>query len=396
MKLPSGHLTYCTNIHRGESLSDLTRLLTRELPEIKRAFCPAAPLGVGLRLSAQAVDEALQPAACAALKAQLAAAGLYAFTINAFPYGPFHGTRVKEDVYLPDWQDEERLRYTDAAADLLAELLPEGMSGSVSTVPGAFKAAVTAGGPALIAELMLRHVAHLVWIARLTGKSIALAIEPEPCCFMETTDEAVRFFEEHLFSAAAIGRLASLTGSSTTAAAVAVREHVGLCLDLCHAAVEFEEPAAVYGQLRGAGITVPKLQISAGLSLPHVGRDTPALLSPFDDGVYLHQVVERRADGLHRYPDLTQAFAALNEAADAPEEWRVHYHVPLFLDDLGPFRSTQGFVREALRLHRAHPISDHLEIETYTWDVLPPQYRTTSIVPAITRELKWVHQQLMD
>lgn len=395
MKLPSGHLTYCTNIHRGESLADLTRLLAGELPEIKRLFCPTTPFGVGLRLSAQAVDAALHPAACAALKAQLADAGLYVFTVNAFPYGPFHGKRVKEEVYLPDWQDEERLRYTDAAADLLAELLPDGMQGSLSTVPGAYKAAVVLSGPALMADMMLRHVAHLVWIERLTGKFIALAIEPEPCCFMETTEEAVQFFEEHLFSASAISRLASLTGSSAAEAAIAVRAHVGLCLDLCHAAVEFEEPAEVFGRLRGAGITVPKLQISAGLSLPHVGRDTPSLLAPFDDGVYLHQVVERRTDGLHRYSDLRQAFAALKMSAQAPEEWRVHYHVPLFLDDLGSFRSTQGFVREALRLHRAQAISDHLEIETYTWDVLPPEYRTTGIVPAITRELQWVHQQLI-
>ncbi len=211
------------------------------------------------------------------------------FTINAFPYGAFHGTRVKEAVYMPDWRDPERLRYTNAAADLLSALLPDGVDGSVSTVPGAFKPALSCGaGVEVMSEAMLRHAAHLVAVERSTGRRITLALEPEPCCFLETTDEVVAFFERRLFSAEAARRLATLADLTPPDAAVALRRHLGLCLDLCHAAVEFEEPADVFAKLRAAGIGVSKLQVSAGLQVPRAGPDTRALLRPFDDGVYLH------------------------------------------------------------------------------------------------------------
>ena len=173
-----------------------------------------------------------------------------------------------------------------------------------------------------------------------------------------------------------------------------MRKHLGLCLDLCHAAVEFEEPVEVYAALRAAGLAVAKLQISAGLRLPTVDHNTRALLEPFDDGVYLHQVIEKRDGDITRFPDLAPAFAALDETPGIQgREWRVHYHVPLFLGDLGSFSSTQSFVQEALALHRQDPISQHLEVETYTWGVLPERYRTTRLPPAIARELQWVQQQ---
>jgi len=247
-----------------------------------------------------------------------------------------------------------------------------------------------------LAARMLRHAAYLVDFEWRTARVIALAIEPEPSCFLGTTDEVVAFFNEHLFARAAAMSLAGLTRSSTADAESALRRHLGICLDLCHAAVEFEEPAEVFEKLRGAGIGVPKLQISAGLRIPHVNHGTIALLRPFDDGVYMHQVIQRSAKGLRRYVDLDRAFAALyrTDGADGGLEWRVHFHVFVFLDDLGSFASTQSFVREALALHRQKPISDHLETETYTWEVLPEQYQTSSLVAAIVRELQWVRQQL--
>jgi hypothetical protein len=302
---------------------------------------------------------------------------------------------VKEDVYLPDWRDEERLRYTNASADYLAEILPEGMEGSVSTAPGAFKTNVTSlETVAEMADRFIRHAAHLVELERRTGRSVALAVEPEPACFLETTAEAIAFFKDHLFSGVAADRLSELTGLKAGEAESALRKHLGLCLDLRRAAVEYEEPAEVYAALRAAGLNVTKMQISAGLRLTTVGHNTRALLKPFDDGVYLHQVIEKRNGDITRYSDLGLAFAAL-EAAPGPgdREWPVHYHIPLFLDDLGPFSSTQSFVREALALHRQEPISQHLEVETYTWGVLSARYRTTSLAPAIARELQWVRQQ---
>jgi hypothetical protein len=399
MKLPgqSGLLTYCTNVHRGETWGEVWDVLRSDVLAVRRGVVPDQPFGIGLRLSGVALEEASRPEALEQMKSYLATEGLYVFTLNAFPYGPFHGTRVKEDVYLPDWRDEERLRYTNASADYLAELLPETMSGSVSTAPGAFKTNVTSPEiVAAMADRFIRHAAHLVDLERRTGRVIALAVEPEPSCFLETTAEAITFFHEYLFSRAAADRLAGLTKLARGDAEAALRKHLGLCLDLCHAAVEFEEPADVYAALRGAGLAVTKMQISAGLRLTTVGDETRTLLKPFDDGVYLHQVVERRNGGITRYPDLAQAFAALDKAAGPQDrEWRVHYHIPLFLDDLGggAFSSTQSFVREALTLHRQRPISQHLEVETYTWGVLPERHRSTGLAPAIARELQWVRQQ---
>jgi sugar phosphate isomerase/epimerase len=397
MKLPgeSGHLTYCTNVHRGETWDEVWRVLQNEVLAVRRGVAPDGAFAIGLRLSGVALAEASRPEALEQMKGYLADNDLYVPTLNAFPYGPFHGTRVKEDVYLPDWRDEERLRYTNASADYLAEILPESMPGSVSTAPGAFKTNVTSlETVAEMADRFIRHAAHLVELERRTGRSVALAVEPEPSCFLETTAEAIAFFKDHLFSRAAAGRLVELTDLAPSEAESALRKHLGLCLDLCHAAVEFEEPAEVYAALRAAGLNVAKMQVSSGLRLATVGHNTRALLKPFDDGVYLHQVIEKRKEEITRYSDLAQAFAALDAAPSSDgREWRVHYHIPLFLDDLGPFSSTQSFVREALALHRQDPISQHLEVETYTWSVLPERYRTTSLAPAIARELQWVRQR---
>src|SRR4051794_27379142 len=182
------HLTYCTNIHAGETWPDIRANLESFLPPIKRQVSPEAPMGVGLRLSGIAADALAEPEALDEFRAFLARENLYVFTINAFPYGPFHGRRVKEDVYQPDWLAPERLRYTDRAAEILATLLPKGMVGSVSTVPGTFKAVAAARPDAAraMADALARHVATLVSLRRRTGREIVLALEPEPCCFLET------------------------------------------------------------------------------------------------------------------------------------------------------------------------------------------------------------------
>ena len=333
------------------------------------------------------------PISFAELREFLRVNGLYVFTINGFPYGPFHGTRVKEDVYLPDWQDEERLRYTNLLADLLAALLPAGVDGSVSTVPGAFRARVQGRDTvARMASLMIRHAAHLVRLREETGHTIALALEPEPCCFLETIDETVGFFESWLFSAQAGQQLAAETGLQGDAAEEALRRHLGVCLDLCHAAVEFEDRRAIASRLHDAGIRIAKMQLSAGLQVPAVTPQAAARLRAFADDVYLHQVVEANGAGFKRYVDLPEALAQLGD--NGKREWRIHFHVPVFLEDLGDFLSTQSFLRDVLHQHHARPISPHLEIETYTWDVLPEPYRSEDVVSAVVRELDWVVSEL--
>ncbi len=407
MKLadPLGHLTYCLNIHPTQDWAQVRAALTGPVAQVKRALCPDAPFAVGLRFSAQAVHDLAAPAVRDELKSILAAHDFLPVTVNGFPYGPFHGTRVKEEVYQPDWTRPERVDYTLALAELMAELMagpmaePDPAGGSepgfvsLSTVPGTFKP-LAQGRETEIAAALLRTAAALHMLRDRTGVTVALALEPEPFCFLETIDEAVAFFDRYLFSESAVAGLARATGLSRTQAAAALPRHLGLCYDVCHAAVEYEDPAASLAALRDAGIPVHKLQLSAALRVPSVDAAARVRLAAFDEPTYLHQVVSRRPGGdgrLRREPDLAPALA---RAGSDGEEWRVHFHVPLFVAEIPPFATTQDFLAQILALHRAAPIAPHLEVETYTWAVLPAGLRGASIEADIARELAWVLERL--
>lgn len=388
--------TYCTNIHRGESLEEVRAALERHLPEVARRVAAERPFGLGLRLSAIAAEALDDPRRFADFAEFLAGLDVRVFTLNGFPYGPFHGTRVKEEVYQPDWSTPERLAYTNRLGDLLARLLPEDEEGSISTVPGTFRPlAQEAPRVEAIATNLLRATAHLVDLERRTGRRIALAVEPEPACMVETTEEFVRFFEDRLLVRGALAEFARFADLSRSAAEEALRRHLGICFDVCHAAVAFEEVEESLDLLERRAVAVPKLQLSAALRLSPVTPDTAALLQPFDDAVYLHQVVARTAAGrLHRHTDLADARAALASGEEA-EEWRVHFHVPVFMAELeGPLSTTQDVLARALARHRERPVSRHLEVETYTFEVLPEAFRQVEIGEAIARELLWVRERL--
>jgi len=389
---PSGagsvHLTYCTNIHPGETWAEVRQNLSEHVLRVKALVAPQEPFGIGLRLSAEAARSLAAAAALDELRAFLAAHDLYVFTINGFPYGRFHGARVKEDVYRPDWLEEERLAYTDALARILSALLPPGVAGSVSTVPGCFRPrARERGALAGMADRLIRHAATLVRLDRELGKCVTLALEPEPFCVFETVAETVGFFEERLFTHAAAARLAALSGLGSPAAEAALRRHLGVCLDACHAAVEFEAPGEAVLALRRAGIAIAKVQVSAGLKVEPPSASHRAALLPFAEDVYLHQVVARQGAELRRYADLGDALG--DPTAASADEWRIHFHVPLFREELGPFRNTQGFLRDLLRIQEKDAISTHLEVETYTWHVLPAAYRGQDVAEDVAREMRW-------
>lgn len=399
------HLTYCTNIHPGETWSEVRENLVEHVLGVKGRVSPDAPFAVGLRLSARAAAELSAPGEIERLRAFLADHALYVPTLNGFPHGVFHGAAVKEAVYLPDWRDPARLAYSDRLAEILAALLPDdgALAGTVSTVPGAFRPLVTTrADEALIAEHLLQHAASLHRLRERTGKTVALALEPEPFCHLETVAEAIDFFQDHLFTRAAAARFADLAGASQGAAEEALRRHLGVCLDACHAAVQYEDPADTLDALERAGIAVGKIQISAGLEVDFASagdgpEDRVALLDalrPFAEGVYLHQVVARVGGALHRTLDLPEAIAMAERDPCRLEVWRIHFHVPVFLESLGPFRNTQPHLRDLLAILRARPVSAHLEVETYTWDVLPAEYRREAIDDAIARELGWVRGRL--
>ena len=377
MKLADSHLTYCTNIHPGESWAEVRANLERYVVAVKARVSPDAPFGIGLRLSARAEHELAASDHLDELRRFLDRHALYVFTINGFPHGTFHGTPIKEAVYRPDWLEDERVAYTDRLADLLAVLLPAGMLGSISTVPGCFRARGEAG--VAISRNLVRSARHLAELRARTGKHITLAIEPEPACAIETIAEAIAFARQ----------LPALGSDVTDDDLRAARAHLGLCLDACHAAVEFEDLHASLAALRYE-LPIAKVQLSCGLRVAPVDDAARRALAPFAEGVYLHQVVARRGEALTRFDDLP---AALADAAPA-DEWRIHFHVPIFRAELGPFASTQPFLAALLAEHKRAPISPHLEVETYTWDVLPPEFRDEPIEDAVARELRWVMERL--
>lgn len=388
-----GHLSYCTNVHPGQSLEDVQRALARHVPGIRERVCPDAPFGLGLRLSAQAASELGEPHRMAAFKAWLDTGPYYVYTLNGFPYGAFHRSAVKEAVYRPDWSDARRLSYSNQLARLLAALLPEGEEGSVSTVPGTFKPWANAARLDAITEHLIEHAAELVTLERTRGSTIVLGLEPEPACLLETTGETLAFFQERLHSRAAAQRLAQKTGLAVGAAEAALRRHLGVCYDVCHQAVQFEDPEASLHALRNAGIRIAKLQLSSALAVPRMTPRIAAQLKGFDEPVYLHQTVTRSAAGLTRYPDLPEALSAM--AGAEGDAWRVHFHVPVFERSLPPFETTQDVLCRVLHLQRQRAVTEHLEVETYTWDVLPASHRQVALERAIAREIEWVKAQLL-
>ena len=389
------HLTYCTNIHAGQSWQDIRASLDDHVPAIKSAVAPSQPMGIGLRLSGEAAATVRQPETLAAFRDQLSALGAYVFTINAFPFGPFHGVRVKEDVYLPDWRDRERVAFTANSAAVLAGILPDGIEGSISTVPGAFKPnGRSSEAVAAMARNLIMAVADLVDLKRRTGKHIALALEPEPCCFLETTDESIAFFEDALLKPETLDMLGGITGVGRSEAEMLLRRHLGICYDVCHGSVEYEDTVASLDRLLAAGIAIPKIQLSAAMRIPAMTKDLINAVMRYNDGVYLHQSIVRSGGNLSRHVDLPGAVTAFGEG-QADGEWRIHCHVPVFLADLGEISSTRSDLVATLAALRQRTRSSHLEVETYTWDVLPDSVRTGSKSADIAREIAFCRQELV-
>ena len=386
-----GHLAYSTLVHPGDTWEQMRESLETYAPAVKARVSPDAAYGLSLRISgASAATLTADPAERARLKRWLDEHDMYVYTVNAFPYGPFKGRVVMEQVYEPDWSTQDRVRYTCEVADILAEITPDTVDPSIQTAPLAFRPKVTSVQDVdELTENLLRVVAHLVALERRTGRRVKLALEPEPYCFLETTEETVRYFEEHVYSPAGTGRLARLTGLPASEVSGLVRRHLGVVFDICHQSVEFEDIAASLRLLYAAGIPIYKFQAAAALWVPRVTEQTVSALESFTDTIYLSQTTQSRDGVLTRYLNLSDAIADWRADPSGAREWRTHFHVPVFLDDLGEFRTTRSGIEAALAVHAQTPLSDHLEIETYTWDVLPAQFKTGDITDYVSRELEW-------
>jgi hypothetical protein len=390
-----GHLTYSTLVHPGDTWEEMWDSLTRYVPAVKERVCPNERFGVSLRLSgSSAATLTGDPAEREKLKKFLGDNDLYLYTVNAFPHGPFKNQVVKEQVYEPDWRSDTRAEYTMQVADILAEVADPGVNPSIQSPPLGFKPRVT-GEDVVNAytDQVRRVVAHMARLEQKTGRTVTLALEPEPYCFLETTDEAVDYFTSHLYADKNAAVLAGELGCSTEEAGATLRKHLGVVFDICHQAVEFEDISQDLQKLVDAGIPIFKLQEAAALQVPEVTQGLVDSLRRYADTVYLTQTMEKKDGEMTEFLNLEDAFEAWDKDP-GPREWRTHFHVPVFLEELGDFRTTRFAIEDALKFHKAAPCSDQLEIETYTWDVLPEHLKTGDIVDYVTRELEWVQEQL--
>jgi hypothetical protein len=393
-----GHLTYSTLVHPGDTWSEMWDSLNRYVPQVKARVSPKKSFGVSLRLSAASAKTLTgDPGERARLKDFLAQHDMYLYTVNAFPFGPFKNTIVKKEVYEPDWRSDERAIYTMQVADILAEVAAPHVDPSIQSPPLGFKPRVT--GPDVVdafTRQVIRVVSHLVQLRQRTGRTVTLALEPEPACFLETTEEAVDYFKNHLYAPKAVQMIVTNTGVSKPEAEASLRRHLGMVYDICHQAVEYEDIGASLQKLADNGIPVFKLQEAAAMRVPNVTQETVDAMRPFADTVYLTQTVEKRDGKLNRYLNLEDAFAAFEKEPKAKREWRTHVHVPVFLDQIGEhFKTTRFAIEDALKFHKKNKLSPQLEIETYTWDVLPASMKSGDIVDYVQRELDWVKGQLV-
>jgi sugar phosphate isomerase/epimerase len=358
-------------------------------PQLKRRLAPDDSFGLGLRLSNAEAVELLSGSNLDQFKTFLSDNGLFVALINGFPFAGFHDCSLKDQVFAPDWHTTERVDYTIRLMQILAELLPDEMDGGVSTCPLSYKRwRRNSDWPKLIQNVV--RVAQTAFeIRRETDHFIHLDIEPEPDGLVENTAEFIAFFDKLVSVGAPL--LAHSAEISRPEAESALRDHVALCYDVCHFAVEHEAPAFTLNAIRSAGIRVGRAQISSAVrvAIPESESARERLrcnLLPLSDATYLHQVIGEQ----ERFADLPDGLAQLSEAASS--EWRIHYHVPLFTERYGEIGSTQPEVRAALA-ELTPAVSRHLEIETYTWSVLPPDLKL-DIVDSIEREYRWVLSRL--
>lgn len=390
------HLTYCTNIHPANGWENVFTTLKQYAPALKDRLAPEGPFGIGLRISGTESSELLQGDHLAQFKAWLDDNGLYVFTINGFPHGAFHKERVKEDVHTPDWRTDERVNYTLRLVEILAKLLPDfEREGSISTSPLSYAAWINRDDDdtwRLLTRNLVTVVQAMMRVRTEQGVHIHLDLEPEPDGLLQTSVELVAYFEKWLLNYGA-EYLAEQNGIPQMAARAHLLDHIQVCFDTCHVAVMYEDPAEVLARYDALGIKVGKVQISSALRVPlpedmTQREELGTALERFKESTYLHQVIQRDADGVvTQYPDLPDALPHIMDAA--VKEWRIHFHVPIQIEAYATFFSTQDGILKTFDLLQERPFTRHIEVETYTWDVLPQDIKV-DLLDSIDRELRWV------
>jgi hypothetical protein len=393
------HLTYCTKIHPSHGWQELFACIQEYVPALKARLAPDKRFGLGLRLSAAESLELLDRGNLKKFKEFLSQHDVYIFTVNGFPYGPFRRQSVKASVFSPDWREDSRVDYTERLIQILAKLLPPGMEGSISTLPLSYKLWIVPGDRKSM-ELMIANLAHIVGLLFLIkeeqGTLIHVDLEPEPDGLLENSNEVVDFFQEWLLPHGA-PLLAGRTGMSLMRAQAQLLEHIRICLDACHLAVAYEDLGAVLDLYKANGVQVGKVQITSGLKvgIPEAKEQRHLLgrqLELFSHSPYLHQVIARRDGGTFgHYQDLAEILPQFITVSD--RQWRIHFHMPLYVEEYEGLASTQEETRQVLRLLKERRFCRHLELETYTWEVLPPSLQL-NILDSLEQEYRWTLQAL--
>lgn len=398
MKLSNIHLSYCTNIHGGESWDAHFRELQAYVPLVKMNVSPDQPFGLGLRLSAQASKEIMVNENLSVFKHWLQENDIYVFTMNGFPYGDFHLKEVKDKVHFPDWTTEERLNYSLNLFDILVQLLPENGEGGISTSPLSYRywfdeETIAWQEMKQAATLNILRVAEFLYLKEQeTGRYMHLDIEPEPDGVIENVEEFIQWYQEELLISA-IDYFQEQFGLNREKVKTLINRYICLCYDVCHFALAYAEHAQVMDHLADFNIKIGKFQISSALkvdlSQDKLDRLTKQkALEEFDEPIYLHQVIARKMDGtLIKYRDLPQALPNIENPQHV--EWRSHFHVPIFLANYGEVASTQQDILDVIALNNMNSRTNHMEVETYTWGVLPKSLQAP-IETSISRELQWL------
>jgi hypothetical protein len=382
---------YCTNVHAGSDLATTQANLVEHALAVKQKFSPDAPMGIGLWLSAATASDLIIGQRVTALREWLQQHALVPFTLNGFPFGDFHQKVVKHQVYLPTWADRQRFDYTIQLIDILHQILPENIEGSISTLPIGWPAPQPTPEFMNFAAEQLRRVArHLEQLEQQTGRLIYLCIEPEPGCLLQTSGGLIDFFENQLIQPSRADELL-------------IRRYLRVCHDVCHAAVMFEPQRTVLESFRDAGIRVGKVQVSSAICLPLASLDVNARseaiaqLSAFSEDRYLHQTTVRQASGVVRfYEDLPQAIAAFDPTAPENEELRVHFHVPVYLEEFGLLKTSRADIQACLSAIQPEDQLTHFEVETYAWNVLPPALQHEKLADGIADEMHWFRATMGD
>jgi hypothetical protein len=388
------HLTYCTKVHPGHGWEQLFASLRAVVPALKARLAPEQPFGLGLRLADTESRELLVGDNLAHFQDFLSQNNLYVFTLNGFPFGDLTGP-VKSQIFAPDWREESRLVYTLRLVEILQRLLPPGVEGSISTVPLSYKAWVAPDDTAALAAItrnLLSIAARLARMRAADGTLIHLDLEPEPDGLLENSREVAAFFREWLLGGGG-PVLAADFGVPVAEARRLITDHLQVCLDTCHLAVAYEDPEEALQTYDEVGIRVGKVQVTAGLKAElavdaATRADLARQLAPFTGSPYLHQVIAKgRGGALRQFQDLGLALPELPESHD--RQWRVHYHMPLFIERHQLLHSTHTETRAVLELLRRRGFCRHLEIETYTWEWLPAGLKE-DLLESLHREYLWV------